>query len=164
MNWLDAVIIVVLVISILSGLRSGLIKILFGLVGIVVGVVLAGHFADSLASKMTFINNPEWAKMAAFAIILVATMLVFAILAVILSKLISAILLGWVNRLGGAVLGLVAGALFCGAFLSIWLHYNLGGQDVISHSALARFLLDKFPVVLKLLPSEFKSIKDFFSY
>lgn len=163
MNWLDVVIIVVIVISIFSGLKAGLIKVLFGLVGIVVGVVLAGHFSNSLASKLTFINNPDWAKIAAFAIILVAVMLVSAILAAILSKLISLVLLGWVNRLGGAILGLVVGALFISAILAIWVKY-LGIGDAVSGSALARFLLDKFPVVLKLLPSEFNSVRDFFSY
>jgi membrane protein required for colicin V production len=161
MNWLDVVILVVFAISVFSGLRVGLIKVLFTVVGIIVGVVLAGHFSTSLGDKMTFISNPGWAKIAAFAIILVVVMIISGILAAFLSKLISLVLLGWVNRLAGAVLGLVVGAFFMAAILSIWVHY-LGPSATVSNSALARFLLDKFPFVLGLLPSEFDSIRNFF--
>jgi membrane protein required for colicin V production len=161
MNWLDIVIIVILAISAFSGLKVGLIKVLFGVVGIIVGILLAGRFSDSLAGVLTFID-PQWAKIAAFAIILVAVLIVAAILGAVLSKLISLVLLGWVNRLGGAVLGVVVGALFCGAILAIWVKY-LGISDSVAGSALANFLLDKFPIVLGLLPSQFDSVRDFFN-
>jgi membrane protein required for colicin V production len=161
MNWLDVVILVVFAISAFSGLRIGLIKVLFGVVGIIVGIVLAGRFSESLGDKMTFISNPGWAHIAAFAIILVVVMIIFAVLAAVLSKLISLVLLGWVNRLAGAVLGLVVGAFFMAAILSIWVKF-LGPSGTVSNSALASFLLDKFPFVLGLLPSQFDSVRDFF--
>jgi membrane protein required for colicin V production len=160
MNWLDIVILVILGISVFSGLKVGLIKVLFTVVGIIVGIVLAGRFSDSFAGLLTFID-PKWAKIAAFAIILVAVLIISGILAAILSKLISLVLLGWVNRLGGAVLGLVVGALFISAILAIWVKY-LGIGDAVSGSALANFLLDKFPIVLGLLPAEFDSVRNFF--
>ncbi len=160
MSWLDIVIIVILAISAFSGLKVGLIKVIFGVVGIIVGILLAGRFSDSLAGVLTFID-PKWAKIAAFAIILIAVLIISGILAAILSKLISLVLLGWVNRLGGAVLGVIVGALFVSAILAIWVKY-LGIGDAVADSALANFLLDKFPMVLGLLPSEFDSVRDFF--
>ena len=160
MNWLDIVIIVVIAISVFNGLRSGLIKMLFSVAGIIVGIVLAGRFADDFAGVLTFIPD-DWSKIAAFAIILVAVMIVAWILGTVLSKLISLVLLGWVNRLAGAVLGVVVGALFCGAVLAIWVKF-LGIGDSVAGSALANFLLDKFPIVLGLLPSEFDSVRNFF--
>jgi len=161
MNWLDIVIIVVLAISVFNGLRTGLIKMAFTVAGIITGIVLAGRFADDFAGVLTFIPD-NWAKIAAFAIILVAVMVVAWILGTVLSKLISLVLLGWVNRIAGAVLGLFVGAFFMGAILSIWVHY-LGPSDTVNHSALANFLLDKFPIVLGLLPSEFDSVRNFFN-
>jgi len=160
MSWLDVIILIVLVISAISGLKVGLIKVLFTVVGIIVGVVLAGHFSDNLAGVLTFISA-DWAKIAAFAIILVVVLVISIILAVILSKFISLVLLGWVNRLCGAVLGVIVGALFISAILAIWVKY-LGIGDAVANSALANFLLDKFPMVLGLLPSEFDSVRDFF--
>jgi membrane protein required for colicin V production len=161
MNWLDIVVLVILAISAFSGLRVGLIKVVFTIVGIIVGIVLAGHFSDSLGAKMTFISNPGWAKIAAFAIILVVVLIIFGVLAAFLSKLISLVLLGWVNRLAGAILGLLVGAFFMGAILSIWINY-LGPSNTVANSALANFLLDKFPIALGLLPSNFDPVRDFF--
>ena len=161
MNWLDIVIIVVLAISVFNGLRTGLIKMLFTVAGIIVGIVLAGRFADDFAGVLTFIPD-NWSKIAAFAIILIAVMVVAWILGTVLSKLISLVLLGWVNRIAGAVLGLFVGAFFMGAILSIWVNY-LGPSETIASSALANFLLDKFPIALGLLPSEFDAVRDFFN-
>ena len=161
MSWLDIVILVILAISVFSGLKVGIIKVLFTVAGIIVGVILAGRFSDSFAGVLTFIDNPGWAKTAAFAIIMIAVLIISGVLAAILSKLISAVLLGWVNHLGGAILGLVVGAFFCAAILTMWVKY-LGIGDALSNSALANFLLDTFPVVLGLLPSEFDSVRSFF--
>jgi membrane protein required for colicin V production len=161
MNWLDIVILIVLLISIVMGIRAGVIKVLFTLAGGIIGVVLAGRYSDSLGSKLTFISSSSTANIAAFVIILVVVMLIAAILAFVLKKIAAAILLGWVDKLAGGVLGLVLGALFMGAILTMWIKFQ-GGSDVVTGSALSRFLLDKFPVVLGLLPSEFKSVRDFF--
>ena len=84
-----------------------------------------------------------------------------AFAAAFLKKVAETILLGWVNRLGGAVLGLILGAIFCGALLAMWVKFQ-GIGDTILDSALASFLLDKFPIVMGLLPSEFDSVRDFF--
>ena len=161
MNWLDIVIIVVIAISVFNGLRTGLIKMLFSVAGIIVGIILAGRFADDFAGVLTFIPD-DWSKIAAFAIILIAVMVVAWILGTVLSKLISLVLLGWVNRIAGAVLGLFVGAFFMGAILSIWVNY-LGPGDAVAGSALANFLLDKFPIALGLLPSEFDPVRNFFN-
>jgi membrane protein required for colicin V production len=161
MNWLDIVIIIVIVISIFMGLKAGIIKVLFMLAGGIIGVVLAGRYSDSLASKLTFISDPNIAGIVAFVIIILAVMIIAMILAMVIKKIVSAVLLGWVDHLGGAVLGLLVGAIFCGAVLAMWIKYQ-GLSDAVTSSALANFLLTKFTIVLGLLPSEFQSIKDFF--
>jgi len=69
-------------------------------------------------------------------------------------------MLGWVDHLGGAVFGVVAGAILWGALLAIWVKFF--GAGPVTESFLAAVLLDKFPLVLALLPSEFDAIRDFF--
>ena len=161
MSWLDIVIIVILIIPTFMGFKAGIVKMLFSIAGIIVGIILAGQFSDSLAGLLTFIADPGWAKVAAFVIILVVVMVIAAVLAAVIKWALSAVLLGWVNRLGGAVLGFIVGALFCGAVLTMWVKF-LGIGDSISGSALANVLLDGFPVVLTLLPAEFDSVRSFF--
>ncbi len=161
MNGLDIGIIVVIAISLSIGLKAGIIKIALSLAGVIVGIILAGRYSIPLANQLTFITSEEIAKIVAFAIILLGVMLVAAVLASVLKWTASVVMLGWVNRLGGAAFGLVLGAILCGALLAIWVKF-LGIQSVIAESGLAKILLDRFPVVLALLPDEFDTIRSFF--
>ena len=161
MSWLDIAIIVVIGITAFVGLKNGIIKTVLTLAGVIVGVILAGLFYVALADKLTFIPQETLARVAAFAIILIAVILIAGIIAGVLKWFASIILLGWVNRLGGALLGLIMGSIFCGALLAIWTKF-LGIAEPIAESALATFLLDRFPVVLALLPAEFDSVRSFF--
>jgi membrane protein required for colicin V production len=161
MNWLDVVILILIAVPAVAGLKFGVIKILFTVAGIIIGVVLAGQFSDSLAGALKFIDDPRWAEIAAFAFIMIAVLILSGVAAGLLSSILSAILLGWVNRVGGAILGIVLGGIFCGAILTMWVKY-LGIGDSVADSALAGFLLDGFPFILGLLPGEFDSVRSFF--
>jgi len=161
MNWLDIIIIVLLAISTLMGLRVGIIKAVLSLAGVIIGVILAGLFYPALAQQLTFIQQENLARIAAFAIILIGIMVIAGILASVLKWLASAVLLGWVNRLGGAIFGLVLGAIVCSALLAIWAKF-LASEGPLSNSGLASLLLDRFPMILTLLPEEFDAVRSFF--
>ncbi len=160
MNWLDLVLIVILVVAAFIGLRIGIIKAVLSLAGVVLGVILAGRFYNALAPSLAFIPQENMARIVAFAIILIGVMVIAGILAGVLKWLASLVLLGWLNRLGGAALGLLLGILFSSALLAIWA--RILGTGAIGDSALANLLLDNFPLVLALLPEEFGSIRSFF--
>ena len=161
MNWLDIVILVVVAITTFLGLRIGIIKAVLSLAGLIVGIILAGLYYVPLAERLPFIPQADVAKVVAFAIILIGVMVIVSVLAKLLKWAASAVMLGWVNRLGGAAFGLVLGALLCGALLATWARF-LGVAEIISDSNLAVILLDRFPVVLALLPDEFDAIRSFF--
>ena len=161
MNWLDLVILVLIAIPTLIGLKIGIIKAVLSLAGVIVGVILAGRFYVALAEQLTFIPQESLAKIVAFAIIFFVVMIIAGVLASVLKWLASIVMLGWVNRLGGAVFGLVLGAIFCSTLLAIWVKF-LGIAGPIAESGLATLLLDRFPMVLALLPEEFNSIRSFF--
>lgn len=161
MNWLDIVILVVMAIGTVLGLRIGLIRAALSLGGVVLGVMLAGRYYAPLAERLSFILQARVAEVVAFALILIGVMLIASLLARLLQWATSAVMLGWVNHLGGAVLGLVLGALLAGALLAIWTKF-FGITEVISQSAIAAILLDRFPVVLTLLPEEFEALRSFF--
>ena len=155
MNWLDIIIIVAIAITILIGLKIGLIKAVLSLAGLIVGVILAGRYYVPLAEQLAFIPQATVAKIVAFAIILIAVMVIAGVLARLLKWAASVMMLGWVNRLGGAVFGLVLGAILWGAFLTLWVQV-FGAGETITNSSLANLLLS-FPSPLGLLPGEFSS-------
>jgi membrane protein required for colicin V production len=162
MNWLDIVIAVFILISVFGGLRAGVIKVLFSIAGLIIGVVLAGRYSEALGDKLSFISDPNTAGIVAFVLIMLVVMIAASILAFVIKKIASAVLLGWIDKLGGAVLGLLLGMIFAGAILSMYLKF-IGDTAVITDSALAGFLLDKFPIVMGFLPEQFRNVRDFFN-
>ena len=162
MNWLDIVIIVVAVLLGLAGLRQGIIRTVFGIAGLIGGIVLAGRYYDGLAALLSP-SGATWANIAAYAIILFATLIVAGVIGWLVAKLVHFAALGWLDRLVGCILGVVIGGLICAAVLAIVLKYYPSTEAVISQSGLARFLMEQFPLLLALLPGEFDFIRDFFS-
>ena len=161
MNWLDIVIIVAIAISTFLGLRAGIIKAVLSLAGLIVGVILAGCYYAPFSEQLPFISEANVARVVAFAIIVIGVMIIAAVIARFLKWAVSVIMLGWVNRLGGAIFGFVLGAIFCSALLAICVKF-LDGVGAITGSGLAAILLDSLPMVLALLPDEFDAIRSFF--
>lgn len=164
MNWLDVLILIFMIIMIITGLRRGLIKTIIPMIGIILAVVLAGQFYDSVGSWLShWLKSESQANIVGFAIIFILVMIVALVVASLLNKLFSMILLGWIDKLGGAFLGFIIGALICGAILTIITKYHFPGiEGSIHDSTLASFFVKYFPIVLPLLPGDFHSVRDFF--
>ncbi len=160
MNWLDIVILIGLVVPAFTGLRRGLIKSVLSLAGLIIGVILAGRLYGPVSKILTFISSEDMANIVAFILILVAVMAIAIVLARLLKSAAKIVMLGWVDHVGGAVFGLLMGAILWGAILAIWVKFF--GSGLVTESLLASVLLDKFPLVLGLLPGEFDSIRGFF--
>jgi len=159
-NWIDIVIAIYLILSVIGGAMQGLIRSVLSLLGMIIGVVLAANFYEKLATVFGFIHNQTVANVISFVLIVGAVVVIAAIVGSALRSVIKAIHLGWIDGLGGAVFGLAMGAISAGALLAVII--KLTGSELIANSALAGFLLDKFPMVLGFLPSEFDVIRDFF--
>jgi membrane protein required for colicin V production len=160
MNWLDIILAIVLVITVIAGLKTGLIKAVFSLLGLVLGIFLAGRLYIPFSETLGFFPE-QAAKVIAYLIILILVIVLAAIVATILDKILHAVMLGWINHIGGAIFGLAFGGILLGAILVIWAKYA-GGGEIINHSTIGRFLLNTLPLVLGLLPSEFDTIRQFF--
>lgn len=162
MNWLDLVIIVITILLGLLGLWRGAIKAVFGIVGLIGGIALAGHYYLPLASILSS-GEAIWSSIAAYAIILVATLIVASVIGWFVARLVHIVMLGWVDRLIGFILGAAIGSMLCAAVLAIVSKYLSVMGGVISQSVMAKLLMEQFPLLLALLPEEFDFIADFFS-
>jgi len=146
MNWLDIVILVVVVALGIVGLRQGLIRTVFGIAGLIGGIFLAGRYYDELAALL-FPSSAIWANIAAYAIIAVATMVVAGVIGWLLAKVVNFVALGWLDKLVGGILGVVIGALLCAAILAIVVKYYPGMEATINQSIIARFIVRGFPLL-----------------
>jgi membrane protein required for colicin V production len=161
MNWLDILLLVAIALATVAGLGIGVIRAALYLVGLILGIVLAGHYYIPFSHLLDAVLQPNVAKVVAFIIILAAVMVAAVFLAIFLRRGVETIKLGWADRLGGAVFGLVMGALLCGCLLAIWVKF-VGSGETITQSTVARMLLDRLPMALALLPDEFDAVRSFF--
>ncbi len=160
MNWLDIVLLVVLVLTAFLGLWKGIISMVIPIAGIVVGVILAGKYYSTVGGWLP-ISDPEHAKWAAYAIIIAIALILAVILAYVLRRFLKLAFLGWVDRVFGGVLGLALGGLISAAVMAACLNFGMG-EGIIPESGIAKLFLDWLPAVLALLPPEFDSIREFF--
>ena len=162
MNWLDIVIIASMAFAGLMGHRTGVIKGFLSIIGIIVGVVLAGQIGSDVGDKLTFIDNPDGATIAGYAVVFGVVFIGALIAANILRKVLDFILLGWVDNLGGAALGVGAAAvMWTGAIATVG-SFPVGFlNDAVEESSIAPDLADKVPFILDLLPEEYSDVLSF---
>ncbi len=164
-------------------------RTLFPLVGLILGVFLAGQFHASLAEKLTFIGSINLARIIAFAIIFLVVLIGASILGAFVRKSLQMVALGWVDRLGGLIGGLLIGWVAVASLtyllaryvalpaslpestsgIEAWLYHWRALMQVrqqvsaaIEGSSLAGFFLRTFPFLLHLLPKEFDVVRHFF--
>lgn len=136
--------------------------------GIIAGITLAGFFYEPVAKWLsTWLKGSTQAAVAAFAIIFIASTLVvtklFEALASMLDKPPYKSFIDKFSALGGTILGLAIGGLVCGALLTVITRfYYTSVEATMRGSALASFLLNNFPFVLRILPKEFDVVRHFF--
>ena len=163
MNWVDIVIIVLVLGLGLFGWRSGVIKIAFTLVGGVLGLILAGRLWDDVADVLP-IGNESLAKIAGFVLILVVVSVAAWIAGRVLKAFLKLLLLGWVDGLAGAAIGLLLGGLAATAVVSAaGIVPSDSVQRAVDDATLAEPLIENMGFVFALLPSEFDSVKDLVS-
>ncbi len=150
------------------GLAGGLIQSFGSLLGLFLGVSLAGRWYLNFAPYLfgIFVNNENLAKVMAFFLILfIATRLVgfvFYVIDKVFNLVTSWPFLKGINVLGGGILGIVEGVVTIGAFIFIVSHYSLGNHfdQALSGSLLAQPLLDVFQYFILLLPEGFNYLSN----
>jgi membrane protein required for colicin V production len=120
LNWFDLVLALVIIASAISGLRTGLARVVVGLVATVVGLMLGFWCYRLVAVKiMPYINNTSAANTLGFLVIFMAVVAVGALIAGILSSIFKWVGLSWFNYLLGGAAGLVRGALVVAVMANI---------------------------------------------
>ncbi len=159
MNWLDVVVLVLVLGLGVMGWMHGIIRLGFTLVGGILGVVLAGRLFDDLAPVIP-IGNDGAAELAAFGGIVVVVLVLALIAAGSLKAMLKAMLLGWVDSSSGAFVGALLGALAATAFVAAaGVVPSDSSERAVEESLLAEPLIDTFGFVLALLPEEFERVK-----
>ena len=156
MNWLDIVVIIIVGISIFFGLKIGLIKNIFYLFSLITGIFVASRSYPYGAKMLSgIIHNPNLASIVSFVAIFFIIAAIIALIGIMLKRFIHSIHLGWVDRFGGGLFGLLCGGIFTGVSLLFMAKYPLlGSEKWVFDSKLAPFFIRFIESLWKLVPPD----------
>jgi len=130
-NILDIIFLIPLLLFAYNGFKKGIIIEVASLAALILGLYFAFYFSDLAADLLNkwFTIDPGY--MAAIAFIVTFLVVVIVVIAVgkILQKFIDILLLGFFNKLAGAVFGLLKGALVLSIMIFI-INYFDGSRNI----------------------------------
>ena len=121
MDWLTALVALLLIVFAVGGWRNGLVRRVLELAGLVAALAAASRWSGPLARFLVERQDldPRAATAAAWALLLLGGLLLTRLAAWGIARLIHWSPLGWLDRWGGAVAGLLAGVLLASVVLVV---------------------------------------------
>ena len=171
MEVIDIIILVLIGVGVIQGLMKGSIKQLASIVGFVAGLLLAralfGTVAEQLAPALH--TSITVAQILSFILIWVAVPIGCSLIASVLTKALEVVILGWINRLAGALLGAVKMMLLVGIGIYV-LEYVDPKNELISKTTInssvlygpMKELVDQCLPVIKDVTDDIKDVTDGF--
>ena len=161
MNWLDIVIVVVMLLASLAGWRVGILRAAATLAGLWGGLYLASEYHTSATAFLAqFIDHKDLATIGGYAIVFIATMVAAFGVGALLRRILRWIFLGWVDALAGASLAFL---LSIGIWLALLVPlqdaamFDLG--DAIDSSVLGSLLVNAASPIDALLPESLNEVR-----
>ncbi|HBJ32199.1 MAG TPA: hypothetical protein DDY93_12635 [Dehalococcoidia bacterium] len=139
MNVVDLVIIGVVAFLALIGLRSGLLRPISGIGGLIIGVILAMQHNSEVALMLAdYIEGELPRRVAAFGGIVIASATVARLIAWMVKKVLNTPVLGWVGHVAGAAGGAALRLVLAGTGIFLLTGADLDPtRDALAASKLA---------------------------
>jgi membrane protein required for colicin V production len=140
-NPFDVLLLVCAAVLVVVGMVKGLVRVLIGIVALAAAFVLAARYHEGLAARIAVSQLPATVLRAgSYALIVLGVMLLGALVAAVVRRLVQAAMLGWADRLGGAALGLVAATLLAALVVLPLVAYFPSGAGLLEGSVLAPYV------------------------
>ena len=162
MNYLDIIIAIILFVFGWKGLRKGLIIEVVTLVAFGAGIYGAMHFSDFTAAHMQdFLEiDPNYLNTIAFVLTFIVLVVIVNLIGRLISKAIKSLNLGFFDKLGGFLFGIIKGVLLCSVLLMVLNNFQLLGvvkPEVKEESKLYPYIEQTVPYVYR----GFDLVKDY---
>lgn len=159
MNWFDIALAIPLSWGLYKGFTSGLIMEVARIVALIAGVYLAVRFAG-LLSEYLYMNTEftnGFLPIISFTLIFVIVALLVHLFAKAISKLASAVALGWANKAAGAFFGVFRMAFMLSILIMLMTRFELLSKFNRGNAAESSFL---YAPVSELAPFILPVLKD----
>jgi membrane protein required for colicin V production len=157
MNPFDILIIVILGYSLVRGLFRGLVKELSSIIGVLGGFYAAYTYYQVLAGLLAgLIHDTAYLNILSFLAIFCGVLIVIGVLGVIIKYLLNIAFLGWVDRIGGFVFGVLKGVLIVSILFITLTAFLPKGAAFIKNSELAPHVSWVSEKMAKVISKEMK--------
>lgn len=154
MNYFDIAISIILVWAFYSGFKKGIIYMIFSFISIIIGLYAAIHFSYLTVEKLgEFIDkDPAQLKIIAYILTFIIVFGLMYLIGKILDKFLSAVALGFVNKLAGGALSVAIKVVVLS--LAFWMFdqanqtFTVVKQETLDESTLYNPIKNMAPVIL----------------
>jgi membrane protein required for colicin V production len=124
MNWIDIVLVLVLGLSVLSGLTTGFARAGIGFIATILGIFI-GFWCYGIigAHVLDYVSSKQIANLIGFFVVFFGIVILGAIVGRILAKFFKWVGLSWFDRLLGGLFGVVRGFVICAAMATVLLAF-----------------------------------------
>ena len=159
MNFFDIVVVIVLSYCIIRGGFRGVIKELAAIIGVLGGFYGAYTYYPHLAVHLSgFVSNAAYGNILAFLLIFCGVFIVISILGIIIRYVLNLVFIGWIDRLGGLVFGVMKGGLIVAVLFIALTAFLPKGAPLIQKSRLAPYI-SKYSAAMAALVSDDMKVK-----
>lgn len=157
LNTLDILILIILGFTLVRGLFRGFIGEISSVAGLVAGFFLANKYHVMLLPLVeSILPDRGTAQLISYALVFCTGLVGVLMVAAVLRHLLKVVLLGWVDRFAGGVIGLLKGGLICVLLVLVLTTFLSPKADILASSRMAP-QVNRFAAILAdLLPSEMR--------
>src|SRR5579864_4168148 len=159
MNWLDFVLLILIVVSVVASFQKGFTRELIGLVTVVVALVCGLWFYGSAgAFFIPYVSSKELAHLCGFFLVFIGVLIAGASVGHLFGRLVKAVGLSAFDRILGAGFGAVRGLLLAVVLILAIVAFTPGEgpPNAVVHSRLAPYVIDTAHLFASMAPREVK--------
>jgi membrane protein required for colicin V production len=159
MNWLDIVLLLILIVSVVTSFRKGFSREVIGLVAVIAALLAGSWFYGTAGSFLApYLSSRALANLLGFLLVFGIVMLAGAAVSAVLGRFLKVTGLSIFDHILGAGFGVVRGLVVAVAMILALMAFTPGEQapSSVVHSRLAPYVADAARVASSMAPRELK--------
>jgi membrane protein required for colicin V production len=158
MNWIDILVLLVIGLSVLSGLMAGFARVGVGFIATILGIFF-GFWCYGVAAAyvLDYVSSKAIANLVGFFAIFIGIVLIGAVVGRLLAKFFKWAGLSWFDRILGGAFGLVRGIVMAAALVTVLLAFapQPPPRSVVESKTMP-YVIDASNIMAALTPREVK--------
>ncbi len=170
---IDILFAILIVFAVIRGFQKGLIVALFSFVAFFIGLAAALKLSAIVAGyigKSVKVSD-QWLPIISFAVVFIIVIILVRLGAKLIEKSVQAVLLGWINRIGGILFYLILYITIFSVLLFYAEQLNLLQTETINKSVVYKYvqpwgpkIINAFGQLIPIFKNMFTQLEEFFGH